>query len=290
VRHPDVFTLRGKDQFMKQERYTFNTGLRILVILLAALFLANRPAHCQSHHHEEEELHFSHPLIVESPSPDTKIRFDYFYRRFRNGIHASEHTTRVEFEYAFRPTFSIETNVPYTFRNVDGEPRVSHTDSIEVALKFANFHFKEKHVLLVYGVSFELPTGSDRKEIGSSHLFEIQPYFGIGIKRKKVEVIGFSSVSIPTNKKPLDEDATTLGYELSFLFKPTPSIQPLVELDGETVLAGADSGRTVVNLSPGIKFRPFHSEHWQVGAGVGFPITSAHDFGARAVFSAFYHF
>jgi hypothetical protein len=32
------------------------------------------------------------------------------------------------------------------------------------------------------------------------------------------------------------------------------------------------------------------SEHWQLGAGVGFPITSAHDFSTRAVFSAFYHF
>jgi len=275
---------------MRQKRYAFNIAPRVLAMLLAVLFLNQSSGHCQSHHHEEEELHFSHPLIVESPSPDTKIRFDYFYRRFRNGIHAHEHSPRVEFEYAFRPTFSIETNVPYTFRNVEGEPRVSHVDNIEVALKIANFHFKEKHVLLVYGVSFELPAGSDRREIGSSHIFEVEPYLGAGIKRKKVEVIGFSSVSIPTNRKPLDEEFTSLGYEISFLFKPTPSIQPLVELDGETTLAGAESGRTVVNLSPGIKFRPFHSEHWQIGAGVGFPITSAHDFGARAIFSAFYHF
>jgi hypothetical protein len=180
--------------------------------------------------------------------------------------------------------------VPYTFRNVEGDARVSHVDNIEVALKFANFHFKEKHVLLVYGVSFELPSGNNQKEIGSSHIFEVEPYFGAGIKRKKLEVVGFSSVSIPANKRPLDDEFTSLGYGLAFLFKPTPSLQPLIELDGETELAGPESGRTVVNLSPGIKFRPFHSEHWQVGAGVGFPITSAHDFRTRAVFSAFYHF
>jgi hypothetical protein len=274
---------------MKQKAYGLSGALKMLALLCAASCLA-QPAYSQSHHHAEEELHFSHPLIVESPSPDTKIRFDYFYRRFRNGIHAHEHGPRVEFEYAFRPTFSIETNVPYTFRNVEGEPRVSHVDNIEVALKVANFHFKEKNVLIVYGVSFELPSGSDGAEIGSSHIFEVEPYVGVGLKRDKVEVIGFSSVGIPTNKRPLDDEFTTLGYEVSFLFKPMPSIQPLIEFDGRTLVAGPESGRTVVNLSPGIKFRPFHSEHWQVGAGVGFPITNAHDFHARAVFSAFYHF
>jgi len=259
-----------------------------IVLVLSAAFLLQANVFAQ--HHHEEELHFSHPLIVESPSPDTKIRFDYFYHRFRNGERAGEHTPRVEFEYAFRPTFSIETNVPYTFRNVEGEPRTSHTDSIEVALKFANFHFKEHHVLLVYGVSFELPTGSDEKEIGSSHIFGVEPYFGVGVKRPKLEVIGFSSVSVPTNKKPADDEATALGYQLSFLFKPTPAIQPLLEFDGQTLLAGKERGRTVVNVSPGIKFRPLHSEHWQVGAGIGFPVTSTHDFNTRVVFSAFYHF
>src|SRR2546430_2389509 len=91
-----------------------------IVWVLSAACLLQATAFAQ--HHHEEELHFSHPLIVESPSPDTKVRFDYFYRRFRTGERAGEHTPRVEFEYAFRPTFSIETNVPYTFRNVEGEP------------------------------------------------------------------------------------------------------------------------------------------------------------------------
>ena len=244
----------------------------------------------QAQHHHDEELHFSHPLIAESPSPDTKVRFDYFYRRFRSGERATEHTSRVEFEYAFRQSFSVEVNVPYTFRQVEGEPGTSHADSMDVALKFANFALKEHHVLLDYGVEFGLPTGSDSKGIGSSHIVEVAPYFGAGLKKEKVEVIGFSTVSVPTNKRTGDEDATTLGYQLSFLFKPTPSIQPLIELDGQTGLNGLERGNTVVNLSPGIKFRPLHSEHWQLGAGVGFPITNRHDFSSRLVVSAFYHF
>jgi hypothetical protein len=81
-----------------------------------------------------------------------------------------------------------------------------------------------------------------------------------------------------------------LGYELSFLFKPTDSLQPVIELDGETLLAGSQSGQTMINLSPGIKFRPFRSEHWQVGTGIGFPLTDDREFHRRVVVSAFYHF
>jgi hypothetical protein len=142
----------------------------------------------------------------------------------------------------------------------------------------------------VYGVSFELPTGSDPEEIGSGHIFVIEPYFGLGVKKEKVEIVGFSSVGIPTNKDIGDEDNTHLGYEFSALFKPTPSVQPLIELDGETLLAGPDSGQTVLNLSPGIKFRPPKNDHWQIGVGIGFPLTNTTEFNTRVVASVFYHF
>ena len=246
------------------------------------------PAILAQHQHDEK-LHFSHPLIAESPSPDTKVRFDYFYRRFR-ADKTSEHSPRLEFEYAFRPSFSIETNLPYTIRRTEDQPSVSHTDSMDVAVKLTNSVFKEDHVLLVYGVEFGLPTGSDTKDIGSSHLVEVAPYFGAGLKRDRLEVVGFSSVSFVANKRLGEEEATTLGYQLSFLFRPNPTVQPLIELDGQTGLDGLERGETVVNLSPGIKLRPLHSEHWQLGAGVGFPITNRHDFSTRVVMSAFYHF
>jgi len=201
-----------------------------------------------------------------------------------------EHTARIEFEYAFKPSFSVEVNLPYTFRHVESGQRSNHADGLEVALKFANFALKERHILLVYGVEFGLPTGSDSKGIGSSHTINLAPYFGAGLKKEKVEVVGFASVSLVTNKRRGDEDPATLGYQLSFLFKPTPSIQPVIELDGRTGLGGVERGNTVVNLFPGIKFRPLHSEHWQVGVGAGFPITNHKDFNQRIVISAFYHF
>jgi hypothetical protein len=260
--------------------------LRLLFLLLLIIICA--PTFHAQHHHDDE-LHFSHPLITESPSPDTKVRFDYFYRRFRTD-RTSEHSPRIEFEYAFKPSFSVEVNLPYTVRRVEGAPAVSHADNMDVAVKLTNSAFKEHHVLLVYGVEFGLPTGSDTKEIGSSHLVEIAPYFGAGLMREKIELVGFATVSFATNKRIGDEEPALLGYQASLLFKPNPTIQPLIEIDGETVLNGFERGNTVVNLSPGIKFTPLHSEHWQLGAGIGFPITNRHEFSTQVVVSAFYHF
>lgn len=266
---------------------------RLCIVMLCFLIASVYAwvAQAQEHHHEEDELHFSHPLIAESPSPDTKIRFDYFYRKLRTsaGLEA-EHTPRVEFEYAFRPDFSIEIDVPYTFRNSDGLPSVNHPDNIGVALKFANFAFKKHHLLLDYGVEFGLPTGSDTKGIGSGHIVEIEPYFGAGIKHKKFEVIGFSSVGFSANKRAGETEANDFNYRFSLLLKPRPGIQPLIELEGVTALNGPERGATVINISPGIKFAPPHNEHWQVGFGVGFPITSTRNFDTRLVLSVFYHF
>src|SRR5207244_4284311 len=156
----------------------------------------------------------------------------------------------------------VEVNLPYPFRRTEGQPNVNHTDSMDVSVKLTSSVFEEHHILLVYGVEFGLPTGSDSKGIGSSHIVDVAPYFGVGLKKEKVEVIAFSSIGFPTNKRVGDEDATTLGYQLSFLFKPGPSVQPVIEFDGDTGLNGPGRGNTVINFSPGIKFRPFHSEHW----------------------------
>lgn len=259
--------------------------------LLLAIGYANLVQAQQHHHDDDEELHFSHPLIAESPSPDTKVRFDYFYRKFgKSADNAVEHSPRVEFEYAFRRDFSIEIDAPYTFRQSDSQPTVNHADTLGVALKFANFAFKEQHVLLDYGVEFGLPTGNDAKAIGSRHIVEIEPYFGAGLKHQKFEVIAFSSVGFLANKKAGEDEDNDFNYRFSLLLKPRPGIQPLIEMDGATALNGPESGRTVINISPGIKFMPSHSEHWQFGFGAGFPVTNTKDFNARLVLSIFYHF
>lgn len=56
--------------------------------------------------HDHDHLHFSHPVVTESPSPDTKLRFDYLGTRTSGlgGIHES--IFRIEGEYGFNDNTS----------------------------------------------------------------------------------------------------------------------------------------------------------------------------------------
>jgi hypothetical protein len=133
------------------------------------------------HSHTKKGLHFSHPLISESPSPDTKIRLDYFFfdvegeseeGEEEEGGGFKEHTIRLEAEYAFSRNISLEVNVPYTFIDPDEGQGEDHFNNIEVGLKLASFIFEEYGLLLGGGIEFGIPAGDDEKGIGSDHVIE----------------------------------------------------------------------------------------------------------------------
>lgn len=94
-------------------------------------------------------LHFTHPLIAESVSPDTKIRLDHQFLEFPDGD--QENSAVLEAEYAVTRSFSIEAGIPFSY--TAGEP-----GNLEALLKFANFAFEEAGLLLGYGVEFAFPT------------------------------------------------------------------------------------------------------------------------------------
>jgi hypothetical protein len=263
--------------------------MKTKIPFLIALLAVSSTFAIGQHSHDHGEMHFSHPLIVESPSPDTKVRLDYFFsRRNDAGEIISGHTPRLEFEYAFRRSFSIEVNAPYTFNQPESAPGQSHLDTVEVSFKFASFAFDEKHILPTYGLSFNLPTGND-SGIGSNHIVEIEPFAGLGYKHKKIQLVGIVSVGLATNKRAGDEEGTEFGFGLASMYKVTPRFEALLEFDGHRPLTGGEERRTVANISPGLKFLPFN-DHWQIGVSAGFPVTHTKDFNIRTVVSVFYHF
>ena len=108
--------------------------LKTIAFLIAAVLLPQflTPELATSsedgHSHRTQGLHFSHPLISESPSPDTKIRLDYFFLDVDGEVEDEElgeesegpqkfkeSTIRLELEYAFTRNISVEANIPYTF-------------------------------------------------------------------------------------------------------------------------------------------------------------------------------
>jgi len=282
--------------------------LKTIALSIAAIFLFQfttpqlAVSSEDTHSHETERLHFSHPLITESPSPDTKIRLDYFFLDVDGEVEDEqlgeegegpqkfkESTIRLELEYAFTRNISIEADIPYTFLNVDGGSNENHFNNIDVGLKLASFILEEYGILLGGGIEFVLPTGKDRKGIGSDNIFEIEPFVDFGYKYKEFEVIGFLSLGFPVNQKGDQDEGDELGYNFSMLYNVTPSIAAILEFDGETVLNGEADGESVLNIDPGITVAPFKNKDILFGVGAGFPLTNDKEFEYRLIASVFYH-
>src|SRR5689334_7077921 len=98
---------------------------------------------CAQEHddHAHGPLHFSHPIITESASPDTKLRFDYGFQRFsgEQGDQGNDHTSRVEFEYALNKNVSVSVTTPFTFRRPEVGHSSNHLDNVEVSLKAVTY-------------------------------------------------------------------------------------------------------------------------------------------------------
>ena len=244
--------------------------------------------HGGAHGHHHAGLAFSHPLIAESPSPDTKIRLSHFYAHDND---EDEHTLGLEFEYAFAQWGSVEIDLPFTFIDFDQGPDPSHVDNIEIGLKLACRRFEEHGVLIGGGIELELPTGDDHRGIGSNNELHIEPFVDFGIKAENIEVVGFLSFGIPTNEDDDEKDEVDLemGYNLSVLCHVTSQLQLLLELDGEAVASGHDN-ESILNVTPGVKIRPWAESSVTVGAGLRIPVTRDKEFDLQTIFSVFYHF
>lgn len=235
------------------------------------------------HHHG---LHFSHPIFTESVSPDTKLRLGFGRAWERD---ASESEVEVEAEYAFHRSFSIEVAAPYAFVSPDAGTTRSALGNAELAFKFANYAFERHGLLLGYGVELGLPTGSASEGIGSDHIWEVEPFFNVGFKRGRLEIVGFSIFGIPTNQDAGDEFETEFKYDVSTLLHVTPQLQLLAELNGEVVMSGDEAGEGLVSIAPGVKLAPARTVPLFVGLAGSFPLgDEALD--ARLRFSLFYHF
>lgn len=246
-------------------------------------------AHGTGHVHDQDRPHFNHPLVAESPSPDTKLRAGVEYSRFSHGdISENLSSFFLEGEYAFHPSFSVEVGLPVVRLNAEGEFATTRVGTVEVALKFANFAIGNRGILLGYGIEFGLPTGNDASGIGSDHILELEPFFNIGYWSRRFEAVGFAKFGIPTRQENGEEIETEFGFNLSLLYKVSDRVQGLVELDGESVLSG-EEGESEAAATAGLRFRPLTSKLF-VGAGVSIPVSRGSELTSRGLLSLFYHF
>ena len=234
--------------------------------------------HTSNHEqHEVDGLHFSHPLIAESVTPDTKLRIDHQFMDLSDGDQIN--VGNLETEYAFFRSFSIEAGLPYSY--TDGE-----FGNLEVALKFANFALEIAGILLGYGVEFGFPTAGGLLEAE----WEIAPFLNIGVRSGELELVAWGIVGVPFSQEEGEEIETEIEFNLSALYHVSPRFEALLELDGAGGISGDSVGEDVVNLSPGVRFQPLPNGPLVIGSSIGIPLTNEEQFTTRWTTSVFWHF
>jgi hypothetical protein len=262
------------------------------LLLVATFFLVPfAGTHAQEHgeDHDHDHLHFSHPMVTESPSPDTKLRFDFI------GAHASgpagfhENTFRLEGEYAFNHNVSLAIVTPFISRTAPPAERARGLGNVELSLKAASLAFGQHGLLLGGGLSAALPTGSDAKGIGSAHIVELEPFLDAGYKLDAVELVGFATLSSTFRRRAGEDAERNFTFDFSALYRIQSRLEGLIEVTTMRALIGAESGSQQTFIAPGFKVYPFTNRKFMFGASVEIGTGAVRDTRALLV-SGFYHF
>ena len=260
---------------------------------LFVITLLVRPAlaHAQAHEDDDEHdhLHFSHPLVTESPTPDTKIRLDYVMLWTTDTPELRDHLVRVEGEYAFSHELSLALVAPYEFRTQPISERANGLGNLELSLKYASLRYGEKGILLGGGLSAGVPTGSDQKQIGSSHIVELEPFLDAGYKRERLELVTFARFSSTFNRRAGEDVERTLAFDFSTLYHVQPRLEALMEITSSRSTVATESGAPQTFLAPGVKLYPFRNPQLMFGASVVLGTGVVRNVKAVSL-SAFYHF
>ena len=267
-------------------RSVFSRHAQLITLLLIAPALLGAQEH--QHDDDHDHLHFSHPLVTESPTPDTKIRLDYLTLWANDVPEFRDNLVRVEGEYAFADGISLALVAPYEFRTGANSDHARGLGDLEVSLKFASLRYGDKGVLLGGGLSAGVPTGSDQKQIGSSHIVELEPFLDVGYKREKIELVGFARLSSTFNRRAGEELERDLAFDFSTLYHLHPRLEPLIELTTSRSLVGSEAGVPQTFLAPGVKVYPFRVRQLMFGASVLLGTGALSDTKALLL-SGFYH-
>jgi len=246
-------------------------------------------AHAQArdHDHGREGFEFSHPLVTESPSPDTKIRVDFLQRGAADST-TPNGTARIEGEYAFRPWVSLALTVPFEWRSAEGN-RSSGVAASELALKFASSGLASHGILLGGGLDVGLPTGSGVEE-GPSNGVALEPFADVAMKTGSVEVVAFGSYSASTAANGGEPAEREWSANFSSLYHVSGRAEALLEVDTHRALSAADEGSQFTYISPGAKFVPFVNRSIMFGVSLRMPVSVAREFQRELLLTAMYHF
>lgn len=255
------------------------------LLSLVLLLLGASPAAGQHLHPAPEDasglrpLHFSHPMIGESVSPESEARLE----------HSREGASRLtEVSLGYAPTRGFGVDVALSVETLDdGGVRLG---TPHLGLHFAHFGLADRGILLGYGVELSPPArqashgtsehGTSEHGAAEHSHAPVRPFVSLGYKSGGLELIASGGVGIDAGARGAGGAARGLGYSLSALHPLAPRV------DGSLEAYGGGAGEAL-HLAPGlrIRLRPGVS----LGIGASGALEGPESAGIRTVVSAAYH-
>ena len=227
------------------------------------------------HLHAHPDIDIVHPVIGESPVPETHVTLRY---EFAESDAQNDHNIEAGIQYAFTRSFSIELAAPMAVIDREAGPTLAGIGNLEISGKWATYSAVQHGLLPAFGVAVSLPTGNEERGIGSDHVVELQPFAMVGFVLGKFDFIAGLDVSIPLNQSAEEHDAENfaVGYHLSVAYRALPTMQGLLELWGSSTFGEDDE--TAFYVAPALAFQPFKQSAVNLGIGFSLPVTEVRDF------------
>lgn len=215
-------------------------------------------------HHQhvtDASLHFTHPLLVDSPSPDDKAHLSYSFER---GGHADAHLLHAHAEYRLHPQVSLGLGIPLSY--TDDHDAEVEAGNLHAVVKVANLAFADYGVLLTTHLTITAPTGDAHGHHGGDH-WVVTPRFGGGWRNEHWEVIAFVGANLPIHH---GHNSALAECSLMRHLDPHWSVQVEFQFERSLMHAGEQSGR--------ITLGGLYHTHGGVslGAGVQLPVSDDH--------------
>jgi hypothetical protein len=232
------------------------------------------------------------PLLTEHAFLERELSFLFFRTNGVDRRTADREELFAELTWQVNNRFEVIASSPFLFRHPnDGEKDFYGFGDMNAGFRF--LAFDGRHSIITFGGNLHAPTGAPDHHLGTGFT-SVEPAVFWWQDLGNANVLQTElTVNTPVGTS---QGASEFRYNFSLThtFPGTGSwtwfqwLTPTIELNGRTPLDGASSGRTVLNLMPGVIW--MMGEKDQFGVGFGFPVTATRDFDSQILVSYIHSF
>jgi hypothetical protein len=248
---------------------------------------------CEPFHHRHETSQgymLLHMLKTEHAWLEREVVFDLGFANGADGGTVDETELEVEFEYAINSHVMLILGQPVIFLDPDEGEGLEGIGDLEAGFQY--LAFDGERTIVSFGLNASLPTGDEDKGLGAGNVLLAPRGLLWHDFCNGTHLHAEAAFDVPVD---VDQPENALVYNVALSHTIAASrcwdymrhLTPLVEANCETMLNGPESGTTVVNLTPGVRW--IVGKHHQAGFGYSFPVTGSQQFEGQWLFSFILH-